>query len=130
MSTSSGANTSAATSGDSVADAVVVGSGPNGLVAANLLADAGWDGRVLEQQPVYGGGVHSARDVHPDYVHDTFSSFHPLAMVSPVMSALHLEEHGLAWSHAPAVVGTPYHDGRWALLHRDRELTAAGLDAD
>ena len=111
-------------------DAVVVGAGPNGLVAANLLADAGWDVLVLEAQPTYGGGVQSARDVHPDYVHDTFSSFHPLAMVSPVMSALHLEEHGLTWSHAPVVVGTPYHDGRWALLHRDRELTAKGLEAD
>jgi phytoene dehydrogenase-like protein len=106
-------------------DAVVVGSGPNGLVAANLLADAGWDVIVLEQQ-----SVHRARDEHPDYVHDTFSSFHPLAMVSPVMSGLHLEEHGLTWSHAPAVVGTPYHDGPWAMLHRDRELTAKALEAD
>jgi phytoene dehydrogenase-like protein len=121
---------STAPSPDTVADAVVIGSGPNGLVAANLLADAGWDVLVLEEQSVYGGGVHSDRDVHPDYVHDTFSSFHPLAMVSPVMSALHLEEHGLTWSHAPAVVGTPYKDGPWALLHRDRELTAKGLDTE
>ena len=112
------------------ADAVVIGSGPNGLVAANLLADAGWDVLVLESQPEYGGAVNSARDVHPDYVHDTFSSFHPLAAVSPAMRALRLEEHGLAWSHAPAVVGTPYRAGGWALLHHDKEQTAQGLDAD
>ncbi len=111
------------------ADAVVVGSGPNGLVAANLLADAGWDVLVLESQPAYGGAVASARDVHPDFVHDTFSSFHPLAVVSPAIRELRLEEHGLRWAHAPSVVGTPFRDGSWAELHRDRTRTAAGLDA-
>ncbi len=83
---------------------------------------------VLEAQPTYGGAVRSASDVHPDYVHDTFSSFYPLALISPAMQAMDLESHGLTWSHAPSVVGTPFADGRWALLHRDRDLTAAGLD--
>ena len=66
-------------------DAVVIGSGPNGLVAANLLVDAGWSVLVLEAQDEVGGAVRSARDVHADYVHDTFSSFYPLSAVSPVV---------------------------------------------
>lgn len=105
-------------------DAVVVGSGPNGLVAANHLLDAGWSVLVLEAQPEVGGAVRSARDVHPDFVHDTFSSFYPLGAASPALQSLDLESHGLRWSHAPAVLGHPLGDGEWALLHRDREVTA------
>ena len=66
-------------------DAVVIGAGPNGLVAANLLVDAGWDVLVLEAQPTIGGGVRSDNSVHEAYVHDTFSSFYPLAAASPVL---------------------------------------------
>ncbi len=110
-------------------DAVVVGAGPNGLVAANLLADAGWDVLLLEAQPEVGGAVRSAEDVHPGFVHDTFSSFYPMAAVSPVISGLRLEEHGLRWRRAPAVLGHPMPDGQWAVLHSDVEDTAAALDA-
>jgi phytoene dehydrogenase-like protein len=109
-------------------DAVVIGAGPNGLVAANVLADAGWDVLVLEEQQEPGGAVRSDREVHPDYVHDTFSAFYPLAAVSPAITALGLEGHGLEWRHAPAVLGHPLPDRGWALLHRDREQTAAGLE--
>lgn len=108
----------------------MIGGGPNGLVAANLLAEAGWDVLVVEAQDSVGGAVRSARDVHPDYVHDTFSSFHPLAVASPAMQALGLERFGLEWTQAPAVVGTPFQDGGWALLHRDRLDTAAALGPD
>jgi phytoene dehydrogenase-like protein len=66
--------------------------------------------------------------VDPDYEHDTFSSFYPLGAVSPALRSLHLEEHGLVWSRAPAVLGHPLPDGRWALLHQDREVTAGLLD--
>ena len=82
-------------------DAVVIGAGHNGLVAANHLADAGWSVLVLEAAPEVGGAVHSSRAVHPDFVHDTGSAFYPLAAASPVITSLHLEDHGLRWRHAP-----------------------------
>lgn len=110
-------------------DAVVVGAGPNGLVAANLLADAGWDVLVLEAQSTPGGAVRSDRELHPEFVHDTFSAFYPLAVASRAMTGLELEKHGLQWCHAPAVLGHPFGEGQWAVLHRDRHMTAAGLDA-
>ena len=109
-------------------DAVVVGSGPNGLVAANHLLDKGWSVLVLEAQPDIGGAVRSAEDVAPGFVHDTFSSFYPLAAASPTIRSLDLERHGLRWRHAPAVLGHPRADGSWALLHRDREVTARLLE--
>ena len=105
-------------------DAVVIGSGPNGLVAANHLADHGWSVLVLEAQPDLGGAVRSAEDVRPGFVHDTFSSFYPLAAASPAIIAMRLEEHGLRWVHAPAVLGHPIPGKGWAILHRDREVTA------
>jgi phytoene dehydrogenase-like protein len=110
-------------------DAIVVGAGPNGLVAANRLVDAGWSVLVLEAQPEVGGAVRSARDVHPDFVHDTFSAFYPLSAASSFIRDFHLEEHGLVWRHAPAVLGHQKQDGEWAVLHRDREVTAALMDA-
>jgi len=111
-------------------DVVVIGAGPNGLVAANVLADHGWSVLVLEAEPEVGGAVRSARDVHPDFVHDTFSAFYPLAAASHVISAMELQEYGLVWRHAPAVLGHPLADGAWALLHRDRLVTAAAFDDD
>ena len=110
-------------------DAIVIGAGPNGLVAANHLADAGWSVLVLEAQPEVGGAVRSARDVHPDFIHDTFSAFYPLSAASPFIRDFHLEEHGLVWRYAPAVLGHLKQDGEWALLHRDREVTADLMDA-
>ncbi|CAN5414973.1 NAD(P)/FAD-dependent oxidoreductase [soil metagenome] len=110
-------------------DAVVVGSGPNGLVAANHLLDRGWSVLVLEAQPEAGGAVRSGEDVEPGFVHDTFSSFYPLAAASPTIRSLDLERHGLRWRHAPAVLGHPRPDGSWALLHRDRAVTSALLEA-
>lgn len=110
-------------------DAVVVGAGPNGLVAANRLADAGWSVLLLEAQPEVGGAVRSDREVHPDYVHDTFSAFYPLAAASAAIQGLDLEQHGLRWTHAPAVLGHPRKDQDWALLLRDRDETARLLEA-
>ncbi|MEU0336708.1 NAD(P)/FAD-dependent oxidoreductase [Streptomyces sp. NPDC006193] len=109
-------------------DAVVIGAGPNGLVAANLLADAGWQVQVLEEQPEPGGAVRHDRGVHPDFVNDLFSSFYPLAAASPVLAALRLEDHGLRWRHAPHVLAHPLTDGRCAVLDRRLDVTAASME--
>ncbi|MFJ1707380.1 phytoene desaturase family protein [Kitasatospora sp. NPDC088346] len=110
-----------------MSDAIVIGAGPNGLVAANILADAGWQVDVLEGQPEPGGAVRSDRGVHPDYVHDVFSSFYPLAVASPAIGALDLERHGLRWTQAPTVLAHPMPDGRCATLHRGAATTCANL---
>ncbi|MEV5321189.1 NAD(P)/FAD-dependent oxidoreductase [Streptomyces sp. NPDC052687] len=110
-------------------DAVVIGAGPNGLVAANLLADAGWSVTVLEEQDEAGGAVRHDRGVDPAFVSDLFSSFYPLAAASPIVAGLRLEEHGLRWSHAPHVLAHPLSDGGCAVLDRDIEVTAGSLDA-
>lgn len=109
-------------------DAVVIGAGPNGLAAANHLADAGWSVLVVEEQETVGGAVRSDRDVHPDYIHDTFSAFYPLAAASPALRGLELERHGLTWRRAPAPLAHPFPDGSWASIHPDREITAARMD--
>jgi phytoene dehydrogenase-like protein len=110
-------------------DAVVIGAGHNGLVAASMLADAGWDVLVLEAQPEPGGAVRSA-ELTPGYVTDLYSSFYPMSAASPAMAALHLEDHGLRWSHAPAVVAHPRNgtDDDIAVLHHDPARTAAELE--
>ncbi len=110
-------------------DAVVIGAGPNGLVAANLMADAGWSVEVLEEQPEPGGAVRHDSEVAPGFVNDLFSSFYPLAAASPVLAGLRLHDHGLRWAHAPHVLAHPLTDGTCAVLDRDAGTTAASLDA-
>ncbi|MCW2898897.1 MAG: NAD(P)/FAD-dependent oxidoreductase [Streptosporangiaceae bacterium] len=112
----------------SMPDAVVVGAGPNGLVAANILADAGWAVEVLEAQSEPVGAVRSDHGAHPDYVSDVCSAFYPFGVASPAMRRLELERHGLRWRHAPAVLAHPTPDGRCAVLERDPERTAASLE--
>ena len=109
-------------------DAVVVGAGPNGLVAANYLADAGWSVLVLEAQPEVGGAVRHDSELREGFVQDTFSAFYPLAAASRTIQSFQLEKHGLVWRHAPAVLGHPLPDGQWAILHRDRHRTARMMD--
>ena len=112
-----------------MADAIVIGAGPNGLVAANRLADAGWEVVVLEAEPEPGGAVRSAELTLPGYVHDRFSAFYPLAAGSPHIAGLGLERHGLRWLRAPVVVADPAADGSVALISADREETCASLEA-
>jgi phytoene dehydrogenase-like protein len=113
-----------------MSDAVVIGAGPNGLVAANVLADAGWDVVVLESADTPGGAVRTAELTLPGFQHDVFSAFYPLAAASPVLRALDLERHGLEWSQAPLVLAHPTRDGLCPVLSRDLAETAAALDAE
>ena len=108
-------------------DAVIVGAGHNGLVAANLLADAGWDVAVLEADDAAGGAVRSAELTVPGFVNDVCSAFYPLAVAASPLSALGLEQHGLRWTHAPVVLAHPLPDGRAAVLDRDLDATAASV---
>ncbi len=112
-------------------DAVIVGSGPNGLVAACRLADAGWDVVLCEATDHLGGAVASSRPV-PGYTLDLASAFYPLAAASPTLRRLDLGHHGLTWTHAPAVVAhlAGPDTERAAVLHRDPDDTAAALDAE
>jgi phytoene dehydrogenase-like protein len=110
-------------------DAVVIGAGPNGLVAANLLADAGWSVEVLEEQAEPGGAVKSGEHVEPGFVNDRFSAFYPVAAASPVIRGLELERHGLRWRHGPLALAHPAADGTCAVLSRNLDETAASLDA-
>jgi phytoene dehydrogenase-like protein len=111
-------------------DAVVVGAGPNGLVAANVLADAGWRVLVVEEQTVPGGAVSSASYLGADLPADVCSAFYPLAVASPAFRALRLEDHGLEWCKAPVVLANPLPGGDAATLHTEAEETAEGLDRD
>jgi phytoene dehydrogenase-like protein len=110
-------------------DAVVIGAGPNGLVAANLLADAGWEVLVLEAADQPGGAVRTAELIEPGFHSDLFSSFYPLGAASPIIRGLGLEQHGLRWVHAPAVLAHVLPDDRCAVLSRDLDITAASLDS-
>jgi phytoene dehydrogenase-like protein len=111
------------------ADAIVIGAGPNGLVAANLLADAGWDVVVLEAQPTPGGAVRTQELTLPGFHHDVFSAFYPLGAGSPHIRRLHLEDHGLRWRRSEIVVAHPATDGSCASLSHDPAETEASLDA-
>ncbi len=112
---------------DSSPDAVVIGAGHNGLVAANLLADAGWEVVVCEATPHAGGAVRSGEVTAPGYQSDLFSAFYPLSAASPVLAALDLAAYGLRWSHAPSVLAHVFPDDRCAVLSRDRGRTAESL---
>ncbi len=111
-------------------DAVVVGSGPNGLAAAIVLARAGRRVSVLEGSETVGGGCRSEELTLPGFVHDTCSTVHALALASPFLSSLPLAEHGLELVHPGAPLAHPLDDGSAVVLERSVEQTARGLGPD
>src|ERR1700712_4126699 len=112
---------------DSAPDAVIIGAGHNGLVAANLLADAGWEVVVCEATSHTGGAVRSAEVTAPGYLSDLFSAFYPLSAASPILQGLELGQHGLTWTHAPAVLAHVLPDNRTVVLHRDAQRTPESM---
>ena len=117
-------------SGNRSYDAIVVGSGPNGLAAAITVAQAGRSVLVLEANETIGGGARSEELTLPGFVHDTCSAIHPLAAGSPFFSTLPLSEHGLEWVFPPASVAHPLDDGTAIVLERSLEATSEALGVD
>jgi phytoene dehydrogenase-like protein len=113
-----------------VPDAVVVGSGPNGLVAAITLARAGRSVLVVEAADTVGGGVRTAEVTLPGFHHDICSAIHALAKASPCFSELPLDEHGLELIQPLAPMAHPLDDGAAVMLERSVDETAAGLGPD
>jgi phytoene dehydrogenase-like protein len=111
-------------------DAVVVGSGPNGLAAAVALARAGASVLVLEAEDEIGGGTRSAELTLPGFTHDVCSAVHPMGVLSPFFSQLPLAEHGLDWVTPPASVAHPLDDQDAVMLYRSLERTCEGLGGD
>jgi phytoene dehydrogenase-like protein len=110
-------------------DAVVVGSGPNGLSAAIAVAKAGRSVLVLEAQPRIGGAVATEELTLPGFHHDVFSSVYPAGAASPVFESMPLERHGLRWVQPEIPMAHPLDGGRSIALMRDLDETAATLDA-
>src|SRR5690348_6078597 len=114
----------------SVKTAYVIGSGPNGLVAAIQLARAGWRVTVLESQGTIGGGARSLPLTLPGFIHDVCSAAHPMGASSPAFSTIPLDQHGLEWIHPDAPLAHPLDDGSAATLERSLEDTCARLGSD
>jgi phytoene dehydrogenase-like protein len=110
--------------------ATIVGAGPNGLSAAIVLAQAGFNVQVREAAPVPGGASRSAALTLPGFLHDMGSAVHPLALASPFFSTLPLRQHGLEWVWPSAGVAHPLDDGTAVTLERNLEDTCSQLGRD
>jgi phytoene dehydrogenase-like protein len=108
-------------------DAIVVGSGPNGLAAAIALASEGHSVRVYEAQPTFGGGSRSAELTRPGFVHDTASTVHALALLSPFLQTLPLARFGVQFAHPESPFAHPLDDGTAVVVERSIDATASAL---
>lgn len=111
-------------------DAVVVGSGPNGLAAAVTLAEAGLEVLVVEAREQPGGGLRTEELTLPGFSHDTCAAALPLAVASPFFARLPLERHGLEWIEPTVPAAHPLDSGRAVAVYRSLEQTAEALGAD
>lgn len=110
--------------------AVVIGSGPNGLAGAIVLAQAGFDVEVREGAEQSGGGARSGPATLPGFLHDLGSAVYPLTIGSPFFSSLPLSAHGLQWIVPPAQLAHPLDDGCAVMLESDLHQTASQLSSD
>ncbi|HKB11557.1 MAG TPA: NAD(P)/FAD-dependent oxidoreductase [Vicinamibacterales bacterium] len=111
-------------------DAVVVGSGPNGLAAAITIAQTGRKVIVFEAEPTIGGGVRSAELTLPGFVHDVCSAVHPMAVQSPLFRTLPLAAHGLEWVEPDVHLAHPFDNGACTAIYRSIARTIAELEDD
>lgn len=111
-------------------DAVVIGSGPNGLSAAITLARRGLSVIVYEAKETVGGGMRSAALTLPGFIHDICSAVHPLGMGSPFFHDLPLHQFGLEWVQPRIPLAHPFDDGSAVILDRSIEITCNGLGID
>jgi phytoene dehydrogenase-like protein len=111
-------------------DAVIVGSGPNGLGSAITLARAGWRVLILEAAATPGGGMRTQELTLPGFQHDICATVLTTGLVSPFIRSLPLDEYGLQWIDPPASLAHPLDGGRAAVVERSVEATAAGLGVD
>jgi phytoene dehydrogenase-like protein len=118
------------TMGQGKADAIIVGSGPNGLCAAIELARAGWSVRVYERNSTIGGGARSAELTLPGFTHDLCSTIYAVTLWSPMMRSLPLADHGVQWVQPPAALAHPFDDAPAAVVHRSFDQTSQELGAD